>query len=177
MALVFHIMFHNPVIPPNTGNAIRLAAVTGTALNLVEPLGFELTDARVRRAGLDYHDLSRVYVHKNFDRAVDFVTGNGTGRIFAFTGHGDVQFDQVMYQPGDTLLFGTEPTGLSEEVLADRRLTQKVRIPMQPGVRSLNLSNSAAIAVYEAWRQQNYGPPPEGWLPHHSTSLAAEVFE
>lgn len=174
---MFHIMFHNPVIPPNTGNAIRLAAVTGTALNLVEPLGFELTDARVRRAGLDYHDLSRVYVHKDFEQALDFVTANGTGRVLAFTGHGDIQFDQVSYQPGDTLLFGTEPTGLPDEVLNHPRIAQKVRIPMQPGVRSLNLSNSASIAVYEAWRQNNYGPTPPGWLPHHSTSLAAEVFD
>src|SRR5699024_7076733 len=167
MALVFHIMFHNPVIPPNTGNAIRLAAVTGTALNLVEPLGFELTDARVRRAGLDYHDLSRVYVHKNFDRAVDFVTGNGTGRIFASADPRAVQFEQVLSQPRGSVLWGAEPPGLSADVLADRRLTQRLRSPMQPGVRSLNLSNSAAIAVYEACRQQTFAPPPEGWLPHH----------
>lgn len=170
-------MFHNPVIPPNTGNAIRLAAVTGTALNLVEPLGFELTDARVRRAGLDYHDLSRVYVHKNFDDALDFTSSHGSGRVYAFTGHADVQFNEIEYRPGDTLLFGTEPTGLPDAVLNDERITAKVRIPMQPGVRSLNLSNSAAIAAYEAWRQNGYGLTPQGWLPHHSTSLAAAVFE
>lgn len=170
-------MFHNPVIPPNTGNAIRLAAVTGAALNLVEPLGFALTDARVRRAGLDYHDLSRVYVHRDFDDALAFTAAHGNRRVYAFTGHADTVFDEIEYRPGDTLLFGTEPMGLPDAVLNDERITTKVRIPMQPGVRSLNLSNAAAVAVYEAWRQQNYGPTRADWLPHHSTSLAAEVFD
>lgn len=169
-------MFHNPVIPPNTGNAIRLAAVTGAALNLVEPLGFELTDARVRRAGLDYHDLSRVYVHADFEAATNFTAQNGTGRIIAFTGHATTCFTDINYHPGDTLLFGTEPTGLPDAVLNHERVTELARIPMQPGVRSLNLSNSAAIALYEAWRQNDYGPTPAAWLPHHSTSLAAQVF-
>src|SRR5690625_7856115 len=114
---MFHIMFHNPVIPPNTGNAIRLAAVTGTALNLVEPLGFELTDARVRRAGLDYQDLSRVYVHKDFEQALDFVTDKGYGRVLALTGQGDIQFAHVSFQQGVTLLFGSESTDLSLDML------------------------------------------------------------
>ena len=170
-------MFHNPVIPPNTGNAIRLAAVTGAALSLVEPLGFELTDARVRRAGLDYHDLSRVYVHPDFTSAATFTSTHGTGRIFAFTTHTVTRFDEIEYRPGDTLLFGTEPTGLPDAVLNDSRITQRVHIPMQPGVRSLNLSNAASIAIYEAWRQNDYTQTPAGWLPHHSTSLAADVFK
>ncbi|HLS01456.1 MAG TPA: tRNA (cytidine(34)-2'-O)-methyltransferase [Beutenbergiaceae bacterium] len=167
-------MFHNPVIPPNTGNAIRMSAITGIALHLVEPLGFELTDARLRRAGLDYHDLSRVFVHSNFDTAVDFVTKHGTGNIYAFTGHASTQFNTVEYLAGDTLLFGTEPTGLPDDVLNDGRLKDKVRIPMLPGVRSINLSNSASIATFEAWRQHDYATPPATWLPHHPTSLAVQ---
>ena len=158
-------MFHQPLIPPNTGNAIRMVAATGAALHLVEPLGFELTDAQLRRAGLDYHDLSRVYVHPDFDAAVAFVTEHGTGRIFAYTGRATRSFSEIAYQPGDTLLFGMETTGLPEEVLADPRITEQVRIPMLDSIRSLNLSNSAAVAAYEAWRQHDYAPMPEGWLP------------
>lgn len=167
-------MFHQPLIPPNTGNAIRMVAATGAALHLVEPLGFELTDAHLRRAGLDYHDLSRVYVHPDFDSAVAFVTKHGTGRVFAYTGRATQSFSDVAYEPGDTLLFGTETTGLPEEVLDDPRITAAVRIPMLDSIRSLNLSNSAAVAAYEAWRQHDYAPMPEGWLPPHSTRIAAE---
>lgn len=171
---VFHVMFHNPLIPPNTGNAIRMVAATGAALHLIEPLGFELTDAHLRRAGLDYHDLSRVYVHPDFDAAVDFVTRHGTGRIFAFTGRAARSFSDVAYRPGDTLLFGTETTGLPDEVLADQRITEQVRIPMLPQIRSLNLSNSAAVAAYEAWRQHGYQAMPADWLPPHPTSVATD---
>ena len=166
---MFHVIFHNPLIPPNTGNAIRMVAATGAALHLIEPLGFELTDAHLRRAGLDYHDLSRVYVHPDFDAAVAFVTAHGTGRIFAFTGRAKSSFSAVSYQPGDALLFGTETTGLPDEVLDDGRITQQVRIPMLDSIRSLNLSNSAAVAAYEAWRQHDYAAMPEGWLPPHPT--------
>ncbi len=162
-------MFHEPQIPPNTGNAIRMVATTGAALHLVEPLGFVLTDAHLRRAGLDYHDLSRVYVHPDLDAAIVFVTAHGTGRIFAFTGRGSESFADVAYEVGDTLLFGTEPTGLPAEVLADPRITGRVRIPMLPQIRSLNLSNAAAVAAYEAWRQHDYAAPPPGWLPRHPT--------
>lgn len=162
-------MFHEPRIPPNTGNAIRMVAATGAALHLVEPLGFVLTDAHLRRAGLDYHDLSRVYVHPDFDTAIEFVTRHGSGRIFAFTGHGSDDFSRVSYELGDTLLFGTEPTGLPPDVLAHPRITGRVRIPMLPQIRSLNLSNAAAVAAYEAWRQHDYAPPPAGWLPRHPT--------
>lgn len=165
MLRVFHVMFHEPLIPPNTGNAIRMVAATGAALHLVEPLGFVLTDAHLRRAGLDYHDLSRVFVHADFDAAMDFVRAHGTGRVFAFTGQASAGFSEVSYEVGDTLLFGRETTGLPPHVLADPRITGGVRIPMLEGIRSLNLSNSAAVAAYEAWRQHDYRELPAGWLP------------
>jgi tRNA (cytidine/uridine-2'-O-)-methyltransferase len=149
----FHLIFFTPRIPPNTGNAIRTVAATGATLHLVEPLGFDLSDARLRRAGLDYHDLARVLVHADLDAALAAVV---PGRVFAFTGSAGTSFADVRYADGDALLFGPEPTGLPAEVLADPRVTQRVRIPMLPGVRSLNLSNSAAVAVYEAWRQLGY---------------------
>jgi tRNA (cytidine/uridine-2'-O-)-methyltransferase len=152
MVDVFHVVFYEPRIPPNTGNAIRMVACTGATLHLVEPLGFELTDAHLRRAGLDYHDLANVVVHPDLDAALAAVPG----RVFAFTGSASRSFADVAYVPGDALLFGPEPTGLPAEVLADPRLTDRLRIPMIPGIRSLNLSNSAAIAVYEAWRQHGY---------------------
>lgn len=153
---MFHIVFHEPRIPPNTGNAIRLAAVTGSTLHLVEPLGFDLSDAKLRRAGLDYHDLARVRVHGGLDAAFASLEEHGSGRIFAFTGHTDSSFADVAYRPGDALLFGCEPDGLPDEVLRDERVTGRVRIPMMPGARSLNLSNAAAIATYEAWRQNGF---------------------
>ncbi|WP_152189840.1 tRNA (cytidine(34)-2'-O)-methyltransferase [Georgenia satyanarayanai] len=150
---MFHVIFHEPKIPPNTGNAIRMVACTGATLHLVEPLGYELSDAHLRRAGLDYHDLARVLVHPDVDAALAAVA---PGRVYAFTGHATLGFSEVRYAPGDALLFGTETTGLPAEVLADPRVTERVRIPMVPGVRSMNLSNSAAIGVYEAWRQHGY---------------------
>lgn len=150
---MFHIVFHEPRIPPNTGNAIRLVACTGATLHLVEPLGFELSDAHLRRAGLDYHDLARVVVHEDLDAALATI---GPARVFAFTGHAGASFADVRYQPGDVLLFGTEPSGLPPEVLQDPRVTERVRIPMLPGVRSMNLANCAAIATYEAWRQHGF---------------------
>nr|WP_098482595.1 tRNA (cytidine(34)-2'-O)-methyltransferase [Georgenia soli] len=152
MTGVFHVVFYEPRIPPNTGNAIRMVACTGATLHLVEPLGFELTDAHLRRAGLDYHDLANVVVHPTLDAALAALPG----RVFAFTGSATRSFADVDYVPGDALLFGPEPTGLPAHVLADERLTDRLRIPMIPGIRSLNLSNSAAIAVYEAWRQHGY---------------------
>lgn len=149
----FHVVFFEPRIPPNTGNAIRMVAATGATLHLVEPLGFEITDARLRRAGLDYHDLARVRVHPDLDAAFEAI---GPARVFAFTCAADRSFADVAYEPGDVLLFGPEPTGLPPDALEHPRVTQKVRIPMLPGIRSLNLSNSAAVAVYEAWRQRGY---------------------
>jgi tRNA (cytidine/uridine-2'-O-)-methyltransferase len=150
---MFHVAFVEPRIPPNTGNAIRLAAATGSVLHLIGPLGFDLSDAKLRRAGLDYHDLATVHVHENLAEAWPKLT---PARVFAFTGKATTSFADIAYQPGDVLMFGTEPTGLPDEVLADARVTQLVRIPMLAGRRSLNLSNSAAIAVYEAWRQNGF---------------------
>lgn len=155
-ALVFHVVFHEPCIPPNTGNAIRLSAVTGVMLHLVEPLGFDLSDAKLRRAGLDYHDLANVRVHRDWPSVVEHLLTHGSHRIYAFTGHAEKHFGEIAYADGDVLLFGTEPTGLPQQILQDPVITERVRIPMRPGVRSLNLSNSAAIAVYEAWRQHGY---------------------
>jgi tRNA (cytidine/uridine-2'-O-)-methyltransferase len=151
---MFHVVFVEPRIPSNTGNAIRLAAVTGCHLHLVEPLGFDLSDAKLRRAGLDYHDLATVTVHANLG---DLWSALPAARVFAFSTRGRTSFAELAYLPGDVLMFGPEPTGLDAEVLADPRVTDVVRIPMIAGRRSLNLANSAAIATYEAWRQQGFG--------------------
>lgn len=150
---VFRVMFHEPRIPPNTGNAIRMVAGTGCELHLVGPLGFDLSEPKLKRAGLDYHDLATVTVHENLAAAWDAVT---PARVFAFTAHATTSYADIAYQPGDVLLFGPEPTGLSEEVLADEHVTERLRIPMLPGRRSLNLSNAAALVTYEAWRQHGF---------------------
>jgi tRNA (cytidine/uridine-2'-O-)-methyltransferase len=146
-------MFVTPRIAPNTGNAIRTAAATGCELHLVEPLGFDLSEPKLRRAGLDYHDLASVTVHESLDAAWTALT---PARVVAFTAHATTSYADVEYQAGDVLMFGPEPTGLDEATLADARVTQQVRIPMLAGRRSLNLSNAAAIAVYEAWRQHGF---------------------
>ena len=143
-------MFFSPRIAPNTGNAIRMVAATGCELHLVEPMGFDLSEPKVRRAGLDYHDLASVTVHASLD---DAWAALGPARVFAFTAHAERSFADVRYAPGDVLLFGPEPTGLDEATLADPHITERVRIPMLAGRRSLNLSNAAAVAAYEAWRQ------------------------
>ena len=150
---MFHLVFVEPRIPPNTGNAIRLVAATGAHLHLVEPLGFTMTDAQLRRAGLDYHDLAKVTVHPGLQELWDTVL---PARVFAFTASGHRSYADIAYQPGDVLVFGPEPTGLPPHVLSDRRVTELVRIPMLAGRRSLNLSNAAAIAAYEAWRQVGF---------------------
>jgi tRNA (cytidine/uridine-2'-O-)-methyltransferase len=150
---VFKLMFMSPRIPPNTGNAIRTAAATGAELHLVEPLGFDLSEPKLRRAGLDYHDLASVTVHPTLSDAWAAVL---PARVFAFTAHASTLFADVDFQPGDVLLFGPEPDGLDGATLADSHITLQVRIPMLAGRRSLNLSNAAAIAVYEAWRQLGY---------------------
>ena len=147
------IVFHTPEIPGNTGNAIRLAAVTGAHLHLVEPLGFDLSDAKLRRAGLDYHDLAHVTVHTSLQDLWDHL---GERRVIAFSTHADNSFAEVDYRDGDVLLFGQESTGLPDAVENDEHVDMSVRIPMLPSRRSLNLANSASIAIYEAWRQQGY---------------------
>lgn len=146
-------MFFEPRIAGNTGAAIRLAAVTGTHLHLVEPLGFDLSEPKLRRAGLDYHDLAVVTVHPDLDAALGALPGS---RVLAFATRGTTSYVDVAYRPDDVLLFGPEPTGLPDDVLAHPRVTAQVRIPMLPGRRSLNLSNCAAIVTYEAWRQAGF---------------------
>lgn len=148
-------MFHEPRIAPNTGNAIRMVAATGATLHLIEPLGFDLSEPKLKRAGLDYHDLATVEVHADFATALA-TPALAQSRVFAFTTQATTWFTDISYRPDDVFLFGPEPTGLEESVLADPRITQQVRIPMIPGRRSLNLSNSAAVVAYEAWRQQGF---------------------
>lgn len=145
-----HVIFDNPVIPGNTGNAIRLCANTGAVLHLVEPLGFNFDDKHLKRAGLDYHDLADVQIHPDIEACFAAL---GDARIFAFTTKATSYYQDVAYQDGDALLFGTEPTGLPEAHSHHPKVTDQVRIPMLPSRRSMNLSNSAAVAVFEAWRQ------------------------
>ena len=143
----------SPQIPPNTGNIIRLCANTGAALHLVEPLGFEPDDARLRRAGLDYHEYAAVRRHADLAACL---TSLGMPRVWAFSTRGRRLFSTVDYRPGDALLFGSETQGLPAEVLDALPGEQALRLPMQPHSRSLNLSNAVAVAVFEAWRQQGY---------------------
>ncbi len=146
-------MFYSPRIAPNPGNAIRTAAATGCELHLVEPMGFDLSEPKVRRAGLDYHDLASVTVHASLEAAWEALA---PARVIAFTSHAPTSFADIHYRAGDVLMFGPEPTGLDAATLADAHITEQVRIPMLAGRRSLNLSNAAAVAVYEAWRQHGY---------------------
>ncbi len=169
-AAPLRVLVDQPEIPGNTGNLIRLAAVTGVELHLAEPIGFDFADAKLRRAGLDYHDLAVMTVHPSLEAAyqalgVTSERGADPGapgdavppsRVFAFTGEGAVGHTAVDYRPGDVLLFGRESTGLDDHVKADPRVTSTVRIPMMPSRRSLNLANSVSIAVYEAWRQNGF---------------------
>jgi tRNA (cytidine/uridine-2'-O-)-methyltransferase len=145
---VFHIVFVEPRIPPNTGNAIRLVAATGAHLHLIEPLGFTLADAQLRRAGLDYHDLATVTVHPSLDGLWPAVL---PAAVYAFTTSGTTSYADVAYRDGDVLMFGPEPDGLPADVLDHPNVTDRV-----PGRRSLNLANSAAVAIYEAWRQHGF---------------------
>ena len=148
---MLHVVFFSPRIAGNTGNAIRMVSGTGAALHLVEPLGFDLAEAKLRRAGLDYHDLAHVVVHPDLDHALA-----GVGRVFAFTTQATRPYTGIDYLDGDALLFGPEPTGLPADVLAHPQVLDQVRIPMLPGRRSMNLSNAAAVATYEAWRQLGF---------------------
>lgn len=149
---MFRILFFEPRIAGNTGNAIRLAAATGSELHLVDPL-FDFEDTKVKRAGLDYHDLAVVTVHETLDTALGTLL---PARVFAFTTQATTRYTEVDYVPGDVLMFGPEPTGLPEEVLADSRVTDQLRLPMLASRRSMNLANCASIAVYEAWRQHDF---------------------
>ncbi len=150
---MFDLVFYTPEIPPNTGNAMRLAAVTGCRLHLIEPLGFEMDDARLRRAGMDYRDKATVHVHESVEA---WHSATGPDRVFALTVDGDVLYTDLEYREGDAFLFGPESVGLPDTVLDRPWVTQRVRLPMVPGVRSLNLSNAAAVVAYEAWRQHGF---------------------
>ncbi len=150
---MFHVVLHEPEIPPNTGNLMRLTVNVGAELHLVHPLGFELDDARMRRAGLDYREHSQVHHHETFDECVDELAGR---RMFAFSQHADTLYTDIAYQPGDVLLFGKESTGLPPEVAGHEAITERVRIPIAAGGRSLNLANAAAVGIYEAWRQNGF---------------------
>ncbi|MBS0328050.1 MAG: tRNA (cytidine(34)-2'-O)-methyltransferase [Proteobacteria bacterium] len=153
---MFDVVLVHPEIPPNTGNVIRLAANTGTALHLVEPLGFRMDDRELRRAGLDYHEYARVVVHRDFDACRAALDALQPRRWLAFTAHSPYSAYDVAYRPGDVLVFGCESSGLPQALLDRFAPAERLRIPMQPRVRSLNLSNAVAVAVYEAWRQQRF---------------------
>lgn len=147
---MFNVILFQPEIPPNTGNVIRLCANTGSRLHLIRPLGFELDDRQLRRAGLDYHEYASMRVH---DTLEDCLAELPDSRIFAFTTKGSQPFHETQFQPGDSFLFGPESRGLPEAVLRKFPRDRRLRLPMLPHSRSLNLSNSVAIAVFEAWRQ------------------------
>ena len=146
-------VLYQPEIPPNTGNIIRLCANAGAALHLIEPLGFALDDARLRRAGLDYREFARVQTHADL---ASYRATARPGRLFALSTRGRQRYDRVRYAPGDALLFGPETRGLPEALLDDLSPERRLRIPLMPGNRSLNLSNAAAVVVYEAWRQSGF---------------------
>ncbi len=147
------LILYEPEIPPNTGNIIRLCANTGTGLHLVEPLGFELEDARLRRAGLDYREFADITVHPNLDACLASL---GSPRLFALSTRGTTRYDRPRYADGDAFLFGPETRGLPAELLDAQPEARRLRLPMRPGSRSLNLSNAAAVVVYEAWRQLGF---------------------
>ena len=152
---MFHVVLVEPEIPPNTGNIIRLCANTGAHLHLIEPLGFPLDDARMRRAGLDYHEFARMQVHANWASFLQAAAVD-PARIFAFTTHGSSMFSGLQFQAGDVFVFGAETRGLDPAFRDSFPPTQRIRLPMRPGNRSLNLSNAVAIVVFEAWRQQGF---------------------
>ena len=153
---MFAVVLVHPEIPPNTGNVIRLTANTATELHLVEPLGFRMDDRELRRAGLDYHEYARVAVHRDFAACRAALDRDTPRRWLAFTTQATRSAYDVAYAPGDVLTFGCETAGLPAAVLAHFAPGMRVRIPMRPGVRSLNLSNAVAVAVYEAWRQAGF---------------------
>jgi tRNA (cytidine/uridine-2'-O-)-methyltransferase len=151
--LLFDLVLYEPEIPPNTGNIVRLAANAGARLHLVRPLGFNLRDKQLARAGLDYAQLANVKVHEDWSTCVAELDAR---RLFAVTTRGAHRYDLTHYQPGDVFVFGPETRGLPEEVLGSFAAERRIRVPMREGNRSLNLSNAAAIVLYEAWRQQGF---------------------
>jgi tRNA (cytidine/uridine-2'-O-)-methyltransferase len=152
---LFHVVLVNPEIPPNTGNVIRLCANTGAQLHLIEPLGFPLDDSKMKRAGLDYHEYARMQVHQDWHTFLATVQPD-PARMFAMTTHGSAPFADLRFQPGDVFVFGSETRGLAPELRDTFPESQRIRLPMRPDNRSLNLSNTVAVVVYEAWRQHGY---------------------
>lgn len=152
---MFHVVLVEPEIPPNTGNIIRLCANTGAQLHLIEPLGFPLDDSKMKRAGLDYHDYATMKVHKNWDAFIADVAPDTT-RMFALTTHGSAPFADARFREGDVFVFGSETKGLAPALRESFPPAQRIRLPMRPDNRSLNLSNTVAVVVYEAWRQNGY---------------------
>ena len=150
---MFSLILYEPEIPPNTGNVIRLCANTGTALHLIEPLGFDLEEKKLRRAGLDYREFVSVTTHKSLDSCLQVL---GQPRVFALSTRGKTQYDIPVFAKGDAFLLGPETRGLPQAVLDALPEDQRLRLPMRPGSRSLNLSNAAAVIVYEAWRQLGF---------------------
>ncbi|WP_455384941.1 tRNA (uridine(34)/cytosine(34)/5-carboxymethylaminomethyluridine(34)-2'-O)-methyltransferase TrmL [Acidihalobacter prosperus] len=150
---MFHVVLYQPEIPPNTGNVIRLCANTGCRLHLIKPLGFELDDRRMRRAGLDYREWAELQV---YDSLAEFAAAAQPPRIFALTTRGVTRHTQPRYAAGDAFLFGPETRGLPQSVLEEYPAEQWLRLPMQPHNRSLNLSNAVAVTVFEAWRQLDF---------------------
>ena len=156
---MFHIALYQPEIPPNTGNIIRLCANTGSMLHLIHPLGFNLEQKQLRRAGLDYHDLAQVREHQDL---AAFLEASGDGRLFACSTRGDQVYSDLRFRPADRFLFGPETRGLPETLLAGLPPGRVLRIPLRPGNRSLNLSNAVAVVLYEAWRQLGFAGAGEG---------------
>ena len=147
------VVLYQPEIPPNTGNIIRLCANTGFRLHLIEPLGFELDDQRLKRAGLDYHEFAELKIHANY---LSFLTTVQPDRVLALSTKGKSNYSDCQFQPGDALMFGPETRGLPAEILASLPEDQVLRLPMLPDSRSLNLANTVAIVVYESWRQMSF---------------------
>lgn len=152
---MFHVVLVEPEIPPNTGNIIRLCANTGAQLHLIEPLGFPLDDAKMRRAGLDYHDYANMQVHADWNTFIHQIKPD-KNRMFAMTTHGSKNFADAHFQAGDIFVFGAETRGLAPDLRASFPEPQRLRLPMRPDNRSLNLSNTVAVVVYEAWRQNGF---------------------
>lgn len=150
---MFDVILYQPEIPPNTGNAIRLCANTGARLHLIAPLGFALEDKQLRRAGLDYHEYAAVQVHDSLDAVLANIA---PARLFALSTRNSTRYDQPRYAAGDAFLFGPETRGLPDDVLASIPASQRLRLPMRPDNRSLNLSNAVAVVVFEAWRQNGF---------------------
>jgi len=155
MSIIPQICFWEPEIPGNTGAAIRLCAVTGSKLHLIKPLGFDLSETKLKRAGLDYHDLTDVSIYENFEEFKEFCIANQK-RILAFRTQATRLYTDFQYDPNDILLFGRESNGLSEEVYLDSIIYEQLKLPMIEHVRSMNLTNTASVALYESWRQLGF---------------------